>query len=76
MATPAFAGKLDTDQVNGPRDEELEWDALLTRARAAVSQPQPSLHDGGRSPLDFGLIPGTMRLDRPTFMGGAAVAWP
>jgi RNA-directed DNA polymerase len=31
MVTPAFAGKLDTDQVNGPRDEELEWDAIYWR---------------------------------------------
>ncbi len=31
MVTPAFAGKLDTDEVNGPRDEELDWDAIYWR---------------------------------------------
>jgi RNA-directed DNA polymerase len=31
MVTPAFAGKLDTDQVNGPRDDKLEWDAIYWR---------------------------------------------
>src|SRR3954454_12832821 len=31
MATPVLAGKLDTDQVNGPRDEELDWDAIYWR---------------------------------------------
>jgi len=31
MATPAFAGKLDTDEVNGPGDEGLDWDAIYWR---------------------------------------------
>ena len=31
MVTPAFAGKLDTDEVNGPRDDELEQDAIYWR---------------------------------------------
>lgn len=31
MATLERAGKLDTDEVNGPRDEGLEWDAIHWR---------------------------------------------
>ncbi|WP_239063337.1 group II intron reverse transcriptase/maturase [Streptomyces sp. SID13031] len=32
MATPVLAGKLDTDVVNGPRDDNLDWDAIWWRS--------------------------------------------
>src|SRR4051794_17889795 len=31
MAMPALADKLDTDQVNGPQDDDLDWDAIYWR---------------------------------------------
>src|SRR6266545_4698230 len=32
LAAPVLAGKLDTDVVNGPRDESLDWDAIWWRS--------------------------------------------
>ena len=32
MAMPALADKLDTDVVNGPRDDSLDWDAIWWRS--------------------------------------------
>ncbi|MBZ4513188.1 hypothetical protein GBO22_23790 [Mycobacterium avium subsp. hominissuis] len=31
MTTPALVDKLDTDMVNGPRDDNLDWDAIWWR---------------------------------------------
>ena len=31
MTTPALVDKLDTDLVNGPQDDNLDWDAILWR---------------------------------------------
>ena len=31
MTTPALVDKLDTDVVNGPQDDNLEWDAIWWR---------------------------------------------
>ena len=32
LAEPVLADKLDTDVVNGPRDDELDWDAIWWRS--------------------------------------------
>jgi len=31
MVTPALADKLDTSEVNGPQDDDLDWDAIYWR---------------------------------------------
>jgi len=31
MAMPALADKLDTGEVNGPQDDDLDWDAIYWR---------------------------------------------
>jgi len=31
MVTPALADKLDTNEVNGPQDDDLDWDAIYWR---------------------------------------------
>jgi RNA-directed DNA polymerase len=31
MATPALADKLDTVEVNGPQDDDFDWDAVYWR---------------------------------------------
>ena len=31
MVTPVLAGKLGADSVNGPRDDDLDWDAIWWR---------------------------------------------
>lgn len=31
LAAPALADKLDTDEVNGPQDDDLDWDAIYWR---------------------------------------------
>ena len=31
MTTPALVDKLDTDVVNGPQDDNLDWDAIWWR---------------------------------------------
>ena len=42
MATPALADKLDTDEVNGPRDDELDWDAIFgARSRTTYGPVTP-----------------------------------
>ena len=31
MVTPELVDKLDTDEVNGPQGDELDWDAIYWR---------------------------------------------
>ena len=31
LASLVLAGKLDTGSVNGPRDDDLDWDGILWR---------------------------------------------
>jgi len=56
--------------------EEREWEELIARARTTTAQPLRPLHSRAATPLDVALVPGTARLDRPSFARGALVAWP
>jgi hypothetical protein len=71
MATPALADKLDTTVVNGPQDDDFDWDAVSWRSvEDDVRRLRQRIFKASQEDARRGLLePDAVKVARPVLRG-------